>query len=220
MATTSRDRASHSQASVRLARLDPVMGALVARHGPMPRPPRPRVDGRFENLAESIAYQQLAGRAAATIWGRFRALFEPGPLQPEAVLAAAPDDLRAAGLSGAKAAAIVDLARHVMDGRLELERVGRMPDARVTEELVQVRGIGPWTADMFLIFALGRMDVWPTGDYGVRAGYGIAYGLAEPPTPGQLEALGERFRPYRSVAAWYCWRALESAAESPSQSDV
>ncbi len=186
----------------------------------MPTPPRPKVDDRFENLAESIAYQQLAGRAAATIWGRFRALFPPGALEPEAVLAAAPEDLRAAGLSGAKAAAIVDLARHVADGRLELDRVGRMPDDQATDELVQVRGIGPWTADMFLIFALGRLDVWPTGDYGVRAGYGIAYGLVEPPTPAQLEARGEPFRPYRSVAAWYCWRALESAADRPSQSEV
>ena len=118
----------HREASLHLADLDPVMGALVARHGPMRVPPRPRIDERFENLAESIAYQQLAGRAAATIWGRFRALFEPGPLEPQAVLAAAPEDLRAAGLSGAKAAAIVDLARHVVDGRLELDRVGRMSD--------------------------------------------------------------------------------------------
>jgi DNA-3-methyladenine glycosylase II len=213
-------RPSHRAASQALAELDPAMAALVLRHGPMPAPRLPRVDGRFENLAESIAYQQLAGRAAATIWGRFRALFAPGPLDPTDVVAAAPEDLRAAGLSGAKAAAIVDLARHVIDGSLELDRVGRLPDDQVRAELVQVRGIGPWTADMFLIFALGRLDVWPTGDYGVRAGYGVSHGLAEPPTAAQLEPLGEAFRPYRSVAAWYCWRALESAADSPRQSEV
>ncbi len=204
-------RLSHRRASLALADLDPTMAALVARHGPMRVPPPPPVVGRFENLAESIAYQQLAGRAAATIWGRFRALFAPGPLDPLAVLAADPADLRAAGLSGAKAAAIVDLARHVADGTLELDRLGRLDDDRVEAQLTQVRGIGPWTADMFLIFALGRLDVWPTGDYGVRAGYGIAFGLAEPPTAGELAERGDAFRPYRSVAAWYCWRALESA---------
>ncbi len=211
---------SLTAASAALAELDPTMARLVDRFGPMRPGPRPPVADRFESLAESIAYQQLAGRAAATIWGRFRALFPPGRLEPQAVLAADPADLRAAGLSGAKAAAIVDLARHVADGTLELDRAGRLPDERVTAELVQVRGIGPWTADMFLIFGLGRLDIWPTGDLGVRAGYGVAYGLAEPPTPKELAELGERFRPYRSVAAWYCWRALEGGGidDNPYQS--
>jgi len=203
-------RPSHRQASLALADLDPIMAGLVDRHGPMRVPRRPPASGRFEDLAESIAYQQLAGRAAATIWGRFRALYGPGPLDPEAVLSTPTESLRAAGLSGAKAAAIVDLARHVADGTLELERLGRLDDQQVSAQLVQVRGIGPWTAHMFLIFTLGRLDVWPIGDYGVRAGYGVAYGLATPPDPAELDGLGERFAPYRSVAAWYCWRALES----------
>jgi 3-methyladenine DNA glycosylase/8-oxoguanine DNA glycosylase len=133
-----------------------------------------------------------------------------GPLDPAAVLATPDADLRAAGLSGAKTAAILDLAAHVADGRLALDRTGRLPDETVIDQLVAVRGIGRWTAQMFLIFTLRRLDVWPTGDLGVRAGYGIAYGLSEPPTPKELEVMGEAFRPYRSVAAWYCWRSVEA----------
>jgi 3-methyladenine DNA glycosylase/8-oxoguanine DNA glycosylase len=203
-------RPTHAEASAALARIDPTMSGLVRRHGPMHLPRPVKADRRFEQLAESIAYQQLAGRAAATIWGRFRALYGPGPLDPEDVLATPLESLRAAGLSGSKSAALVDLARHVANGTLTLERAGRLSDEELTAQLVQVRGIGPWTAQMFLLFTLQRLDVWPVGDYGVRTGYGIAYGLSEAPTPGALEELGDRFRPYRSVAAWYCWRALES----------
>ncbi len=203
-------RLTHTEASAALARLDPTMAVLVERHGPM-RLPRPVAAARrFEQLAESIAYQQLAGKAAATIWGRFRSQFGPGPLDAAEVLAAPIEDLRAAGLSGSKAAAMHDLARHVDDGTLALDRAGRLSDADLTAQLVQVRGIGPWTADMFLLFTLQRLDIWPTGDYGVRTGYGIAYELADAPTAKELDELGERFRPYRSVAAWYCWRALDS----------
>jgi 3-methyladenine DNA glycosylase/8-oxoguanine DNA glycosylase len=200
---------SHRHASIALSQLDPVMGELVERHGPMRTPPVVPVDRRFEDLAESIAYQQLAGKAAATIWGRVRGLYPEGPLDPVAVLATPEDDLRAAGLSGAKTAAIRDLALHVAEGRLALAATGRLTDEAVIEQLVAVRGIGRWTAQMFLIFTLRRLDVWPTGDLGVRSGYGIAYGLTEPPTPKELEAVGEVFRPYRSVAAWYCWRAAD-----------
>jgi DNA-3-methyladenine glycosylase II len=207
-------RITPAQASAELARLDPTMAALVDTHGPM-RLPRPTPAARrFEDLAESIAYQQLAGKAAATIWGRFRSRYGPGPLDAGEVLATPVDALRAAGFSGSKAAAVHDLARHVVDGTLELDRAGRLPDDDLEAQLVQVRGIGPWTAHMFLIFTLRRLDVWPTGDYGVRTGYGIAYAMAEPPSARELEGLGERFRPYRSVAAWYCWRALESPGRS------
>jgi DNA-3-methyladenine glycosylase II len=208
-------RATHADASASLAALDGVMAALVDRYGPM-RLPRPvAASARYEQLAESIAYQQLHGRAAATIWGRFRALFPAGPLDPTEVAATPVAALRAAGLSGAKAAAIVDLSHHVVDGTLTLERAGRMSDDMILEQLVQVRGIGPWTAHMFLLFTLQRLDVWPTGDYGVRTGYGIAYGLTEAPTAKQLDELGERFRPYRSVAAWYCWRVVDADGSSP-----
>lgn len=203
-------RSRHLDASTTLATLDPVMGRLVERHGPMRLPAAPPVDRRFEALAEAIAYQQLAGKAAATIWGRVRDLYPAGPLAPSAVLATDETDLRAAGLSGAKTAAIRDLALHVDDGRLELHRMGRMPEDDVVDELIQVRGIGVWTAQMFLIFTLQRLDVWPTGDLGVRNGYGIAYGLSGAPDAKLLEPLGDPFRPYRSVAAWYCWRAADT----------
>lgn len=201
---------AHHEASHALAALDPVMADLVARHGPMRVPRRPPVDRRFEDLAESITYQQLAGRAAATIWGRVRGLYPPGVLDPAAVLATPEESLRSAGLSGAKTAAVLDLARHVDDGTLMLDRAGRLPDEEVIAQLVQVRGIGRWTAQMFLMFTLHRLDVWPAGDFGVRTGYGRAYGLAEAPTERDLTGLGERFAPYRSVAAWYCWRSVDS----------
>jgi DNA-3-methyladenine glycosylase II len=203
-------RLTHAQASAAVAEIDPTMAGLVERHGPM-RLPRPvPAASRFEQLAESIAYQQLAGKAAATIWGRFRSQYGPGPLVAAEVLATPVESLRAAGLSGSKSAAMHDLARHVDDGTLALDRAGRLSDEELTQQLVQVRGVGPWTADMFLLFTLQRLDIWPTGDFGVRTGYGLAYEMAEPPTAKELEPLGDRFRPYRSVAAWYCWRALDS----------
>jgi len=194
-----------------LAALDPVMDALIAEHGVARLRPtrRPRAKSRFEELAESICYQQLAGKAAATIWGRVVALID-GPFVPEAVLALDPVALRGAGLSNAKMLSILDLAAKVVDGSVRLERMGRLADEAVIEQLVVVRGIGRWTAEMFLMFTLARLDVWPVGDLGVRAGYAKAYGLASMPSPKELDRLGERFRPYRSLAAWYCWRAAET----------
>jgi 3-methyladenine DNA glycosylase/8-oxoguanine DNA glycosylase len=185
------------------------MAVLVERHGPMHLPPPPRAAQRFEQLARSIAFQQLAGRAASTIWGRVRALV-PAEFTPEEVLAVPPPDLLAAGLSRAKAASIIDLAEHVADGRVALARIGRSPDAEIIEHLTAVRGIGPWTAQMFLLFTLHRLDVWPTGDLGVRVGFGRAWGLPATPTPAELELLGEPYRPWRSVVAWYCWRAADT----------
>ena len=118
--------------------------------------------------------------------------------------------LRGAGLSGAKAASILDLATKVEEGLVELDRVARLPDDEVVRELVLVRGIGEWTAHMFLMFQLGRLDVWPTLDLGVRTGYARMFGLAEPPTSKELAPLGDRFRPYRSLVAWWCWRAVDT----------
>ena len=161
----------------------------------------------FAKLAESILYQQLAGAAAAAIHGRFVALFDQG-LSPAAVLALPARKLRSVGLSRSKVAAIRDLAAKVVDGTVRLHRIGRLRDEDIVESLSVVRGIGQWTAEMFLIFQLRRLDVWPVGDYGVRTGYALAYGLQRLPTPKELLALGERFRPYRTVAAWYCWRAV------------
>jgi DNA-3-methyladenine glycosylase II len=160
-------------------------------------------------LARAICYQQLNGRAAATIHGRFAALVGGVPT-PEAVLALSMEQLRSAGLSGSKAASITDLAEKVDAGLVELERMNKLSDEVVVRELVLVRGIGEWTAHMFLMFQLGRLDVWPIGDYGVRAGYSRLFGLPEMLTPKQLEPEGEPFHPYRSIVAWWCWRATDT----------
>ena len=200
---------SLAAASAALAELDPVMAELVEIHGPcrMRRPER--AGDRFQALANAIVYQQLAGQAARAIWGRVRGLVD-GSFTPEAVLALSDEFLRGAGLSGSKVASLRDLADKVASGQVRLARIGRLSDDEVEAELVQVRGIGPWTAHMFLMSNLRRPDVWPTGDYGVRAGYSKAFDLAELPSPAELLVLGERFRPYRSVAAWYCWRAADT----------
>jgi 3-methyladenine DNA glycosylase/8-oxoguanine DNA glycosylase len=194
-----------STAVEEVARRDRVMATLIDRNAPfrLPRPDTPH----FAALAESILYQQLAGAAAAAIHGRFLDLFD-GDLSPETLLALPARKLRAAGLSGAKVAAVRDLAAKVAAGIVPLHRIGRLSDEEIIESLSVVRGIGRWTAEMFLIFQLRRLDVWPVGDYGVRTGYALAYRLPTLPTPKELQAAGERFRPYRTVAAWYCWRAV------------
>lgn len=168
----------------------------------------PRAVHRFEALATAIASQQLNGRAAASIWARVRARVE-GPFVADAVLDVPVEEWRAAGLSGAKVASLIDLAAHVASGRLRLEHIGRSDDATIIERLTAVRGVGPWTAQMFLMFSLRRLDVWPTGDFGVRTGYGRAFLGGAMPSAREMEALGDRFRPYRSVAAWYCWAAAD-----------
>jgi DNA-3-methyladenine glycosylase II len=198
-----------AEASAELARRDSVLAEIVGYVGPCDfRRGRPRGEP-FAELARAIVYQQLAGAAASTIHGRFVALFDGGPT-PEAVLATRESRLRRAGLSAAKAASVRDLASKVVDGTVRLDRVRRLPDEEIVRELTLVRGIGRWTAEMFLIFTLGRLDVWPVDDYGVRKGYARLYGLAELPAPRALELLGEPFRPYRSIAAWYCWRAVDT----------
>jgi len=200
-------RISLSAAAAEVARRDRVMAQLIKRTGPF-RLPRPSTD-HFAALAESILYQQLAGAAAAAIHRRFVALFDGG-LSPEAVLALPQRRLRTAGLSGSKAASIRDLAAKVADGTVPLDHISRFSDEEIITRLSVVRGIGRWTAEMFLIFQLRRLDVWPVDDYGVRKGYSLAYGLRELPTPKQLQVEGERFRPYRTVPAWYCWQAVHA----------
>ena len=196
-----------------LARRDKTMRQMIREHGLPDRLGRRSRTPHFAELTRMITYQQLAGRAASAIYGRFLALFD-GPPTPDAVLALPIETLRSAGLSRAKATSIVDLAEKVEQGLVELDRVARLPDGEVVRELVLVRGIGEWTAHMFLMFQVGRLDVWPTLDYGVRAGYGRLYGLDPAPTPKGLVALGERFAPYRSIAAWYCWRAVDTVTPS------
>jgi DNA-3-methyladenine glycosylase II len=204
------------EASQKLAELDPVMATMLDRIGPCDlRRGRPRLP-HFAELARAINYQQLAGRAAAAIHGRFEALFDGEAPTPEAVLAKPVDELRGAGLSASKAASIRDLAAKVVDGSVQLDRIARLPDDEVERELVLVRGIGPWTAEMFLIFQLGRLDVWPVDDLGVRKGYARLYGLGDLPAPVELAEMGERFRPYRSIAAWYCWRGASTVTPGES----
>jgi DNA-3-methyladenine glycosylase II len=154
-------------------------------------------------------YQQLAGAAATAIHGRFLKLFADG-LSPAAVLALTAGSMRAAGVSGPKEAAITDLARKVADGTVPLGDVDSKSDDDLKARLVAVRGIGPWTAEMFLIFQLRRLDVWPVEDYGVRKGWTVIHRRRELITPRALQTEGEIFRPYRTIAAWYCWRAVET----------
>ncbi len=190
-----------------LAERDPVIARLVAEAG-LPRLPRP-TETHFETLVRAIVYQQLAGRAAAAIHGRLIKAVG-GEMRPEPLLALSDEAMRAAGLSRNKMASLRDLAAKVLDGTVVLSPRGlaRESDDEIVARLTTVRGIGPWTAEMFLLLQLRRLDVWPVGDLAVRRGYGLAWQIPEP-TARELKPLGEAFRPYRSVAAWYCWRAAE-----------
>jgi DNA-3-methyladenine glycosylase II len=192
-----------------LARGDRVLARMLRQHGvPELHRRRPR-RSHFAELARMICYQQLAGRAAQAIHGRFEALFD-GPPTPEAVLAVPFETLRSVGLSTAKATSIRDLAAKSEEGLVELDRIARLRDDDVVRELVLVRGIGEWTAHMFLMFQMGRLDVWPTLDFGVRSGFARMYRLDAMPSPKQLAPEGDRFKPYRSLVAWYCWQAADT----------
>ena len=166
----------------------------------------------FDALAESIAYQQLSGKAAATIWKRVRALYPRSKyLDPQRVLETADEKLRGAGLSRNKVAAIKDLAAKTIDGTVPTARaLAKMSDEEIVARLITVRGIGRWTVEMLLLFDLGRPDVWPVDDYGVQKGFAKTFGKRKLPKPKQLMKLGEKWRPHRSVAAWYFWRALDA----------
>ncbi|MGH2361734.1 MAG: DNA-3-methyladenine glycosylase family protein [bacterium] len=198
-------RVSLSAAAAEIARRDRIMAKLMKRTGPFRLPKRN--GDHFAALAESILYQQLAGPAAAAIHGRFVELFN-GDLSPQAVLSLHPKRLRGAGLSYNKVASIRDLAARVADGTVPLDDISKLSDEEIITRLSVIRGIGRWTAEMFLIFQLRRLDVWPVTDYGVRQGYALAYGLRDLLMPKQLQVEGDRFRPYRTVAAWYCWQAV------------
>ena len=192
-----------------VARRDPALAAVMEIAGP-PTLRAADPDGTFGALVRAIVYQQLAGKAAAAIHGRVRALVA-GPLTPETLLALPQEALRAAGLSAAKTASVLDLAARAAAGELALDKLRRLGDDEIVARLVTVRGIGPWTAEMFLLFELRRLDVWPIGDLAVREGWRLAHGLDAPPTPAELSLLGEPLRPVRSVAAWYCWQAVHIA---------
>ncbi len=195
-----------------LCRIDPVMKVLIGEVGSYALPPPPRRTP-FESLVRAIAYQQLHEKAAESILKRFIALC-PGRRfpQPGDVLALAPERIRGAGFSRAKIAALKDLAAKAIDGTLPTAAViRRLEDDAIVERLVAVRGIGRWTVEMLLIFQLGRPDVLPVDDFGVRNGFRIAYKQQAIPTPQELLRYGERWRPYRTAAAWYLWRAVDLA---------
>jgi|SRR5579862_4845909 len=170
----------------------------------------------YEALLEAIAYQSISGKAAATIFGRVKALSSNGGVPtPNEMIKLKKPALRKAGLSGAKILAMKDLAQRTIDGVVPtLEQAEKMSDEELVERLVSVRGIGAWTVEMFLIFRLGRPDVLPIHDLGVKKGWSVAYGKKHMPTPKELLAFGERWRPYRTVASWYMWRAFERAGHA------
>jgi DNA-3-methyladenine glycosylase II len=192
-------------------RADPVMAGLIDAHGgPLPTEPdsRGRPDELYGALVRSIAGQQLSVKAAAAIWRKLLARFDGRTPTPEEILADDPEELRAAaGFSRAKVAYLRSLAEHVLTGALEIERIRELPDHEVVAELTAVKGIGEWTAQMFLMFTLHRPDVLPVGDLGVRNAARAAYGVE---TPDELRELGERWRPHRTRACLYLWRSLQN----------
>jgi 3-methyladenine DNA glycosylase/8-oxoguanine DNA glycosylase len=204
-----RTRQPHLRAALHLAERDEALARVIAAAGAVAIPQR---SSTFATLARAIAYQQLSGKAASTIWGRVRALVGGHEPSAEEILARRTPTLRRAGLSAAKVLALQDLARHVRRREIVPEALYGMADDEVIARLTRVRGIGRWSAQMHLIFSLGRPDVWPTGDLGVRKGFARWRGLAADPTEKDLEPLGEPYRPHRTHAAWFAWRALEVGA--------
>ncbi len=188
-----------------LRKCDPVLAAIIERVGPCRMefgPPE------FHSLAEAIIYQQLNGKAAVTIFKRFTAL-AGDPVTPEGILKLTDEQLRSVGLSKQKSAYVKDLATKTRDGLLSFAQLLEMPDAEVIAHLTQVKGVGVWTAQMFLIFTLKRPDVLPTGDYGVQAAIKKAYGKRKMPKPKDMEKIARAWSPYRSVACWHLWRSLD-----------
>lgn len=192
------------------------MAAFVAEVGPCTLVRRRHCGGTFAALARTILFQQLATGAATAIHGRFVALYDGRPT-PEAVAATDDSELRAIGLSTAKLASVKDLATRLLDRSLRLTGIARLSDEDIAGQLCQVRGIGPWTVEMFLMFQLNRPDVWPVGDLGVRHGYARIHHLPAVPTARDLVTMADRYRPWRTVVAWYCWRAMDSRISPPAE---
>src|SRR5579863_6310896 len=195
------------KARMHLSKADPVLARIIAEVGPLGIEPRRE---RFQALARAIIFQQLAGAAATAIYGRFVALFPGAEFPtPEQVLAKTVTELRGVGLSEKKAIYIKDLAAHIRDGKLNFHRFHLMTDEEIIDHLVMVKGIGRWTAEMFLMFNLGRPDVMPADDLGVQNAIRRHYKMRQRPNRKQLLKHAERWRPYRTAAAWYLWRSLD-----------
>jgi DNA-3-methyladenine glycosylase II len=207
----------HARAVSHLKKSDPAMARVIDLVGPCRF--EARAEGtHFDHIVRAIVYQQLSGQAASTIYGRVRALF--GDRSPTAAELLATDDatLRGAGLSWAKIKYVKDLSAHALDGRLPVERLHELDDAHVMEALVQVKGIGRWSAHMFLMFRLGRPNIIPELDLGIRKAVQRAYRLRKMPTPARVLEIGSKWEPYGTIAAWYLWRSLEHAKPSPQRS--
>lgn len=198
-----------AQGAAHLRRADARLAAVIARVGPCTLRPR---RGVYDALFRSVLYQQLAGNAAAAIERRVKAHFGGRVPRPADFLCAEADDLRRAGLSRQKLAYLRDLAAHFADGRLRAQRLARMTNDEIVAAVTTVHGIGEWTAHMLLIFSLGRPDVLPVGDYGVRKGMQRLYRLRDLPKPHTMERIAAPWRPYRSIAAWYVWRSVDDAS--------
>lgn len=199
------------EAVAALSQADRRLASLIEKAGPFTMRPE-RMHSPFQSLLRAIVYQQLSGKAAATIHGRVQALFPGGKTSPEALLQIPLSALRVAGMSQAKCLGAHDLAAKTIDGTVPtLARLRRLNDEEIIERLTQVRGVGVWTVEMLLIFRLGRPDVLPVGDLGVRKGFMHTYRKSAMPTPRELLAHGDRWRPFRSVASWYMWRAVDQA---------
>jgi DNA-3-methyladenine glycosylase II len=207
-----------TEAQRHLRRVDPVMAQLIRRAGPYAVKPV-RGEGAYEALVQAVAHQQLTGKAASTILGRFYALYGIDCCPEPARLVETPDAaLRSCGFSRAKTAALKDIAARSLDGTIPPRRaLARMRDEEIIERLVEARGVGRWTVEMFLMFTLGRQDVLPVDDYGIRLGYKIAYGKRLLPKPKALAKFGERWGPYRTTASWYLWRAVDFARAERGQ---
>ena len=186
---------------------DPILGDIIRRTGKFAMDYNEPV---FETLVRSIVYQQLSGRVASVIFGRLRAALGEGPMTPAGILKLRPERMRKLGLSGQKTLYIRELAKHTKKGSVVFEGLSELDDATVVEHLTQVKGIGVWTAHMFLIFALRRPDVLPTGDLGIRMAMQKAWKLSELPKPQEMEKIAAKWRPWASVASWYLWRSLDN----------
>lgn len=198
------------KAILHLKKADPLLASVIDRVGAY------RIEYRdpgFETLVRSIVYQQLSGKVARVIFGRLLAMLPEGKLTPEGILKLTPVKMRRAGLSKQKTLYIRDLARKTSRGKVRFEALNELADHEVIEHLTQVKGIGVWTAHMFLMFALRRPDVLPVGDLGVRSAIRKMYGMEKLPHPKEVEELAASWRPYCSVASWYLWRSLDGPAE-------
>ena len=200
---------THRAALRHLRRADPVLGRIIASVRATPPAPR-RTGTHYEALVRAIVFQQLSGKAAGTIHRRFCALYPKRRPRAELVLATSDDALRSAGLSRQKIGYLRDLSERVANGSLPLAHLGRLPDDAIIEHLIQVKGIGRWTVQMFLMFRLGRPDVLPELDLGIQSALQRAYGLKKRPGPKDVLRLGEKWRPHATTACWYMWRSLEN----------